>query len=89
MDEPSARRHAETPELTGISTWRLGGTISQFEHENLLGLAVMTPARRRSFQSPILVWVIWFLCGMQIGLRHFDSRTLDWLAVALRCGGSR
>ena len=24
--------------------------------------------------------------GMQVGLRHFDSRTLDWLAVALRSG---
>ena len=23
---------------------------------------------------------------MQVGLRHFDSRTLDWLAVALRSG---
>ncbi len=25
--------------------------------------------------------------GMQVGLRHFDSRTLDWLAGALRSGG--
>ncbi|MCY4196572.1 MAG: hypothetical protein OXD33_06595 [Rhodobacteraceae bacterium] len=24
---------------------------------------------------------------MQVGLRHFDSLTLDWLAVALRSGG--
>ncbi len=24
---------------------------------------------------------------MQVGLRHFDSQTLDWLAVALRTGG--
>ena len=32
--------------------------------------------------------VIGFLhgAGMQVGLRHFDSRTLDWLAVALRSG---
>ncbi len=36
----------------------------------------------------MLMQVIGFLhgAGMQVGLRHFDSRTLDWLAVALRSG---
>ncbi len=28
-----------------------------------------------------------YACGMQIGLRHFDSHTLEWLAGALRTGG--
>ena len=40
------------------------------------------------FQRPTLVQVIRFLHGtcMQVGLRHFDLRTLDWLTVALRSG---
>ncbi len=42
----------------------------------------------RSFKVRHLYQVIPFLygAGMQVGLRHFDSRTLDWLAVALRSG---
>ena len=43
---------------------------------------------RRATQGPSLVLVMRFLqsAGMQVGLRHFDSRTLDWLTGTLRSG---
>ncbi len=43
----------------------------------------------RAFQSSTLLWLIRFVYAalMHVGLRHFDSQTLDWLAEALRSGG--
>lgn len=47
-------------------------------------------SRMKAFQRSTLVYVIRFLqfAGMQVGLRHFDSRTLVWLTGAWRSGGA-
>ena len=70
--------------------WKLGIPRTSRREQFLIGVDQLNSftSRSQAFQRSTLVQVIRIVHAacMHVGLRHFDSQTLDWLAGRLRSG---